>query len=221
MAATTMGAPPTAATTRTAPPTVAPPTAGTTRAAPPTVATTTAATTRAASPAGLRAATRVACGALALVGLLLAGCGGGGHKGEASATTVAPADTTIPAVASDKPCDIVTQGEVEAAVGEAVRAGGSAGTGAGVGCTFTPVKGTGSLILVVKATDGSPAKYDQIKRAAAAPKDITGVGDKAFVAGGQAVVLKGSDLYVVVIKLDRPAAALADASTKLVKAAAG
>jgi hypothetical protein len=157
--------------------------------------------------------------ALAVASLLLVGCGGGGSKGEASGTTVAGAGTTVPAVASDKPCDLVTQSEVEAAVGAPVKAGGSAGTGAGTGCTFALAAGGESLILVVKTTEGSPAKFDQIKKAAVAPKDLSGVGDKGFVAAGQAVVLKGADLYVVVLKLDRPDAALADASTKLVKAA--
>lgn len=171
----------------------------------------------------MRCRTAVAVVALALASaLLLAGCGGGDDKGEASDPPAPGETTTVPAlVRSDKPCDLVTEAEVSAAVGAPVKSGGSAGSGAGAGCTFALATGAESLILVVKSTDpGNAANYDSIKSAAESPKDLTGIGDKGFVAGGQAVVLNGTNLFVVVTKLDRPAAALADASTKIVRAAA-
>ncbi len=154
--------------------------------------------------------------------LLLAGCGGGDDKGEASDTTDPGASTTVaPAVVSDKPCDIVTEAEVETAIGAPVNAGGSAGSAAGTSCTFALATGADSLILVVKSTDPkNAANYETIKAGAASPKDLTDIGDKGFVAGGQAVVLNGTNLFVVVTKLDRSATALADASTKIVRAAA-
>ena len=74
---------------------------------------------------------------------------------------------------------------------------------------------------MVKSTDPeNAANYETIKAGAASPKDLTDIGDKGFVAGGQAVVLNGTNLFVVVTKLDRSATALADASTKIVRAAA-
>jgi Protein of unknown function (DUF3558) len=171
----------------------------------------------------VRCRTGPAVVALALVSaLLLAGCGGGDDKGEASDTTAPGETTTVPAaVRSDKPCDLVTEAEVSAAVGAPVKAGSSGGSATGTQCTFALATGADSLILVVKSTDpGNAANYDTFKSAAEAPKDLTGIGDKGFVAGGQAVVLTGTNLFVVVTKLDRPAAALADASTKIVRAAA-
>ena len=171
----------------------------------------------------MRSRTAVAVVALALAsGLLLAACGGGDDKGEASDPAAPGVSTTdAPTVVSDKPCELVTQAEVEAAIGAAVKPNGSAGSGAGTSCAFSLATGADSLILVVKSTDaGNATSYDTIKQGAASPKDLTGIGDKGFVAGGQAVVLQGTNLFVVVTKLDRPAAALADASTKIVRAAA-
>ncbi|MEA2844310.1 MAG: hypothetical protein QOJ69_1981 [Actinomycetota bacterium] len=161
-----------------------------------------------------------AAGVAALLLLLLVGCGGGGDKGEATATTVEGASTTVAPAGSGKPCDLVTQAEVEAAVGAPVKAGGSAGTPQGTACSFSLASNGAEVILVLKSTDqGNVANYDKIKKGSTGAKDLSGLGDKAFVAGGQAVVLKGTSLYVVTLSLDRPPAELADASTNLVKAA--
>ncbi len=166
---------------------------------------------------GVRAGVLSATAALLL---LLTACGGGEDKGEATSTTVEGATTVVP-TATDKPCDLVTEAEVAAAVGTPVKAGGSAVTAQGTACSFTLASNAAQLILVVKSTDqGNVAKYDQIKRSSADAKDLTGVGDKAFVAGGQAVVLQGTTLFVVALTIDMAPAALAAASTNLVKAAA-
>ena len=116
----------------------------------------------------------------------MAGCGGGSRGGSsktATSATTSPAPKTSPSRAGAvDACSLVTTSEVAAAgVPGAKPVGGTAATG-GVNCNFSAKgKFPPKNVTVIVNTAGGKSYYDQLKALAKSPKDISGLGDAAYV----------------------------------------
>lgn len=170
-----------------------------------------------------------ATGLVLALSVLVAGCGGGSAKPKASAPKAGASGTTPSTAAAlvatgpqRQACSLLTQAEVEAAVGGKTNAPRpSEQATAGSGCSFTLAAGPDQAILVASTTSpGSPAAFDAARARANPPAQTVSAGDKAFVAGGQAVALKGSTLVTVVVATKQAAAAQTQTATRLIQAAA-
>jgi uncharacterized protein DUF3558 len=164
--------------------------------------------------------------AAALCACLLAGCGGSSKAaGSGPAGSAAPPTTeSVPALPADQPqkaaCGLITQAEVEAAVGAKVAAGKQDVQAARSTCSFALASATDqSVVLVSTSSSGVPAFFDAARQRTASPQAVT-AGDSAFVAAGQGFVRRGTTMVAVVLVLRQPPAQLVAASTKLVQAVA-
>lgn len=148
-----------------------------------------------------------------VVSLLVAACGGGGKKASA------PAGPSGGAVADvNATCTLLSREDVQEAIGAPAREG--QGT-SGNACRFDVAGAPDQAVLLLKTTDpANPANFDRAVTEMADARALIGVGDKAFVTGKQAYVLKGDTIAIVLVNLQRPAPALADAATKLAQAVA-
>ena len=141
--------------------------------------------------------------ALATTGcLLLAACGGGssnnaaaaaGSTANVAADGVNPADVANPAAASD-PCSLLTQAEVETAVGQHLSAGLSDPT---LGdCSWSSSDFTANVDLTVST-------WSAIQTAATAnghtPDPIPGIGDEALNNDGLLSVRSGDTGFLLTI----------------------
>lgn len=144
-----------------------------------------------------------------------------GGAGSAATTNVlsntgAPSGQPPPASGT---CRLVSETEVASAVGAEVKGVGAASKPEGQVCTFALTKVTDppQTVLVVTATakEGPEAFEAALKGAGVGVQTIGEVGDKAFVSGGQVVVLKGDTLLVIVVGLDQPASTLGQSARKL------
>ena len=165
-----------------------------------------------------------ATAAVALCSAALAGCGGspkasGGGGGGGATSTTAPAPTPLPADQAQKPaCGLVTQAEVEAAVGAKVAAGKQDTQPGRSLCSFALASATDqSVIIVSTSSSGVPANFEASRAKAASPQSIT-AGDQAFVTGGQALVRRGNTMVAVLVALRQAPAQLSAAATKLAQA---
>jgi hypothetical protein len=163
--------------------------------------------------------------ALLSVGLL-AGCGGSSDDaGPPAETTLAPSPTvTVPALPADKPqrpaCGLLTQAEVEAAIGTRVNPGKEALESARSVCTYNPASSPGESVLVVAVTSsGVPAFFKTARERMNGPQAVT-AGDEAFISGGQGLVRRGDTMVAVIVALKRELPQLAALATKMVQSAA-
>ena len=170
---------------------------------------------------GRRRLPRAAASAAVLCSALLAGCGGssntgsGGGEGGPQGTA---ATLALPADQPQKPaCGLVTQAEVEAAVGARVSPGKeNAQEGRSV-CVFTLASVTDqSVVLVSTASSGVPTAFGAARQKVESPQSVS-AGDEAFVAGNQGVVRKGTTMVAILVAVRQPAPRLASAATKLVQ----
>jgi hypothetical protein len=165
--------------------------------------------------------------ALALCSSLVAGCGGGSSPGKAKSDPKAggSSSATTPALVPSGPqrqaCTIVSQADVEAAVGAKATAGRPADQGlVGSGCSYALASAADQAVLVVTVTSpGSAAAFDAARQQAGAAQTVS-AGDRAFVTGGEAVVLKGTTLVTIVVATKQAPAAQTQAATRLAQAAA-
>jgi len=120
---------------------------------------------------------------LAAAAIAMAGCGGGSSGGSSKTATTSPAPkTSTPRAGAVDACSLVTTGEVAAAgVPGAKPVAGTAATG-GVNCNFAAKgKFPPKNVTVIVNTAGGKSYYDQLKALAKSPKDISGLGDAAYV----------------------------------------
>jgi hypothetical protein len=166
--------------------------------------------------------------ALALCSSVVAACGGRSSNGSGAQPPTsrgANGVQTPPLVATGPQrdaCTLVTQVEVEAAVGAKVTAArpGGQGTG-GSACNYALAAGPDQAVALVSTTSpGSAAAFDADRQRAIEPVRTVSAGDRAFVAGGQGVVLKGTTIVVVLVATKQAQAAQELTATKLIQAAA-
>lgn len=146
------------------------------------------------------------------VGLAAAACGGGDDD-ESSSTTFPRIATTAFTGDPNKACNLASQSEVEAAIGTPVRPGAGA---QGVVCRFEVVDKASSYVLI-ESNESSQASqiYDLKASSAGRVENLPGVGERAFVAGDRAVILRGSKLVTVTVSTGQPPAATTAALKRL------
>ena len=160
---------------------------------------------------------------------LLAGCGGGGGSsdaadaGQGEEPAAAPAPT-IPALPADQPqrpaCGLVTQAEVEAAIGARVSAGRQQNEEGRSVCSFSLASSTDQSVAVMSTSSSRvPAAFDAARQNVAGAQPLN-AGDQAFVAGGQALVRKGTTMVAVLVFLRQERPQLATVATKLAQSVA-
>lgn len=147
-----------------------------------------------------------------VIGLALAGCGGGDGD-ESSSTSFPKIATTAFTGDPNKACSLATQSEVEEAIGTPVKPGAGA---QGVVCRFE-LASRASAYVLIEATETSQASqiYELKASSEQRVETLPGVGEKAFVAGDRAVILRGSNLVTVTVSTGQPPAAVTTALKKL------
>ncbi|HEX2193186.1 MAG TPA: hypothetical protein VHH09_08330 [Acidimicrobiales bacterium] len=145
------------------------------------------------------------------VGLAAAACGGGDDE-ESSATSFPKIATTAFTGDPDKACKLATQSEVEAAIGAPVKPGAGA---QGIVCRFEVVNRATSYVLIETNESSQASQIFDIKASSERVENLPGVGERAFVAGDQAVILRGSNLVTVTVSTGQPPAATNAALKKL------
>ena len=159
--------------------------------------------------------------AVALCSGLLAGCSGskadGSAGGSDSSSSAAP--VTLPADQAQKPaCSLLTQAEVEAAVGAKVAAGKEEVQSGRSLCAFTLVSAADQrVVLVSTSSSGVPAAFEAARANAQSPESVA-AGDQGFVSGGQALVRRGNTMVAILVVLRQAPAQLAAAATRLAQA---
>ncbi|MGH9265165.1 MAG: hypothetical protein ACRD1D_10785 [Acidimicrobiales bacterium] len=172
-----------------------------------------------------RAGRRTAAPALAalLGATLVAGCGGGSSEqpSNARATDEAPTAAsgsapTLPADQAQKQaCSLVTEADVEAAVGARVNAGRQENQEGRSLCAFDLASASDqSVALISTSSSGVPAAFAEARRGAEGAQAVN-AGDEAFVRGGQALVRKGDTMVVILVALRRDQTQLSGAATRL------
>ena len=160
--------------------------------------------------------------AVALCAGLLAGCNGSNASGSGDGNAPSPSGAVAPALPADqaqKPaCGLVTQAEVESAIGAKVAAGKEQGEPGRSLCTFALVSAADqSVVLVSTSSSGVPAAFDAARAKVGSPQPV-GAGDEAFVSGAQAMVRRGNTMVAILVVLRQQAAQLTAAATKLAQA---
>ena len=158
---------------------------------------------------------------------LLGGCGGSGSSDgsdRGGAEETASAAPTMPPLPTDQPqrpaCGLVTQAEVEAAVGARVGPGRQQNEEGRSLCSFSLAASSDqSVALISTSSSGVPAAFESTRQKLAGAQPFN-AGDQAFVAGGQAVVRKGTTMVAIVVFLRQQGPQLANAATKLAQSVA-
>ncbi len=154
---------------------------------------------------------------------VLAGCGGSSEAsrpGAGDATTSTRVDAIdLPADQPQKAaCGLVTQAEVEAAIGARVTAGKQDARPERSVCLFTLVAAADQSVLIVStSSSGVPAAFASARAAAQAAREVS-AGDEAFVTGAQALVRKGTTMVAVMMAVRQQSGQLAAAATRLAQA---
>jgi hypothetical protein len=157
---------------------------------------------------------RCLCAAV-LVGVVATGCGGS-KKASSTASSFKSGPTTAFTGDPNKACAVATKSDVEAAIGTMVKPGQGA---SGVLCRYEVANAASQFVLVeTKESSQSSQIYDLQLSSAAGAESLNGVGEKAFVAGNKAVVLRGSTLTVVTVSTGQPQPAVTAALKKLAQA---
>ncbi len=159
--------------------------------------------------------------AIALCATVLVGCSGSSDGAEPRPATETTAATTpnLPTDMAQRPaCAMVTQAEVEAAIGARVNVGKETVEQARSLCTFSLAASTDQTVGVVAVTSsGVPDFFTAAKQRLTSPQSVN-AGDEAFVSGGQALVRKGNTMVAIIVALRREPPQLAAASTRLAQA---
>ncbi len=161
--------------------------------------------------------------ALTLCSGALAGCGGSskasGSGANGAPPSGAPAAAALPADQAQKPaCGLLTQVEVEAAVGARVSPGRQDGQEGRSQCGFALASAADqSVIIISTSSSGVPAAFEAARKKAVSAQPVGG-GDAAFVTGGQALVRKGTTMVAILIAVRQAPAQLSAAATKLAQA---
>lgn len=161
--------------------------------------------------------------AVALCSGLLAGCGG--SKADGSAGSGGPSATGTagpPALPADQPqkaaCGLLTQAEVEAAIGAKVTPGKEEAQPGRSVCSFSLVSTADQSVVVVStSSSGVPAAFDAARARVESPQPVT-AGDQAFVSGAQSLVRKNNTMVAILVVLRQQSAQLTAAATKLAQA---
>ena len=153
---------------------------------------------------------------------VLAGCDGsskppGPEPARATASTSVAVD--LPADLPQKPaCGLVTQAEVEAAIGARVSAGKQDARPERSVCLFSLVAAADQSVLIIStSSSGVPASFASARATTQAATEVS-AGDEAFVTGGQALVRKGSTMVAVMVVVRQQSGQLAAAATRLAQA---
>lgn len=156
--------------------------------------------------------------ALAMCSGLLVGCGGSKADGPAAPVGL-PAEADQAAQAAQKAaCSLVTQAEVEAAIGARVAAGKEEVQPARSLCVFVLASAADQrVVLFSTSSSGVPAAFDAARANAQSPQSV-GAGEESFVSGGQALVRRGNTMVGILVVVRQQPAQLAAAATKLAQA---
>lgn len=154
---------------------------------------------------------KAAAGTLAVVlaAAVGGGCGGGpkpsaGGAGEAGPEPTSPPPVALPADQPLRPaCGLVTQAEVEAAVGSRLGPGQQENQEPRSVCTFGLAASADQRVaLVVTSSSGVPAAFEAARGNMGSPQTVS-AGDQAFASGGLAIVRKGTTMVAIVVALRR------------------
>ncbi|MGI8807653.1 MAG: hypothetical protein ACR2KK_07400 [Acidimicrobiales bacterium] len=157
---------------------------------------------------------------VALCSGLVAGCGGSG--GSAAEDSKAPASAAPVSLPADQPqkaaCGLVTQAEVEAAIGARVGPGKEEAQPARSLCAFTLVSAADqSVVLVSTSSSGVPAAFEAARANVPSPQPVN-AGDQGFVSGSQALVRRGNTMVAILVAVRQQPAQILAAATKLAQA---
>ena len=148
-----------------------------------------------------------------VVAVGVAGACGGGDDEESSSTSFPKVPTTAFTGDPNKACTLATQSEVEAAIGTPVKPGAGA---QGIVCRFEVVSRATSFVLIESnESPQAPQIFDLKASTAERVENLTGVGERAFVAGDRAVILRGSKVVTLTVSTGQPPAAVNAALKKL------
>lgn len=174
----------------------------------------------ASPPSNGRRRRHIAVGTAVVLSCLLAGCGGSSKAAKPNAGD-GPSTSRVPAVdlpadqAQKAACGLVTQAEVEAAIGAKVAAGKQDAQQGRSLCLFALASAADQSVLVLStSSSGVPASFAATRASAQGARDVS-AGDEAFVNGGQALVRKGNTMVAVLVAVRQPPAQLTAAATKL------
>ncbi len=175
--------------------------------------------------------------ALVALALLATACGGGDDAekpagstggGSAASTTTVLENTGAPSgqlPGGTGTCTLVNESEVATAVGTAVKAVAAGRRPEGQVCTFAVAAQSNppqTVLIVTSTSPQAPSAYDSARQGAGSKvQNVTGIGDRAFSAGGQVVALKGRTLLVVTVDLQQSATTVGSAARKLAETAIG
>jgi hypothetical protein len=171
-------------------------------------------------PSNGRRRRQLAAGTAVVLSCVLAGCGGSSNAAKPGAgdatTTSRVAAVELPADQPQKAaCGLVTQAEVEAAIGVKVAAGKQGAQQGRSLCLFSVVSAADqSVVILSTSSSGVPASFKSTRASAQGARDVT-AGDEAFVNGGQALVRKGNTMVAVLVAVRQQPAQLTAAATKL------
>ena len=162
--------------------------------------------------------------AAVLLSALLSGCGGSSSKASGDGPAAAPPEPTVATIAlpPDQPqraaCGLLTQAEVEAAIGAKVGPGKENAQQGRSLCVYSLASAPDQSVAVVSTTSsGVPAAFDAAREKAGGAQSVS-VGDQAYVAGPQALVRKGTTMVAILVTLRQQPAQLSSMATKLAQA---
>jgi len=163
-----------------------------------------------------------AAGAIALTLSLLTGCGSSsnasGPDGGGANTTAVPAIPLPADVTQRAACSLVTQAEIESALGVKVLAGKEEAQPGRSSCGFALASAADQLVLITSVSStGVPATFEAARARAVSPQAIS-AGEQAFVTGPQALVRKGTTMVFVLVVVRQPAGQLVAVATKVAQA---
>jgi hypothetical protein len=163
--------------------------------------------------------------AVLVVSVAATGCSDD-KKNAASTTTVTRFPPTVPVQNEDLAegagaCGLVSQAEVSTAIGSAVNAGAGTRTKTNESCRWTLRTGTNQFVAVI-LTPAGKTQYNQAADAfGSTAEQLSGIGDRAFVAHDTAYALQGERLIIVQVATSQAVTARRDAATRLVRDAVG
>lgn len=133
----------------------------------------------------------------AVLGMLIlpiAGCSKSGHS------TTSTTATSGPPAELPKPCSLITQAEVEAALGKGASMTADANPRTGMEeCNLKPARATDSDSLVLVLHETTPQDWERLKKTYAqdnSAEKITGLGDDALNLGLYGVWVRKGNTYM-------------------------
>jgi hypothetical protein len=166
-----------------------------------------------------------ALAAVLVVSVAATGCGDD-KKETSSTTTVTRFPPTVPVQNEEiaegaGACGLLSQSEVATAVGSAVNPGTGTRTRTNESCRWTLRTGTNQFVAVILTPTGK-AQFDQAAETfGSTAEQLSGIGDRAFVANDTAYALQAERLVIVQVATSQAVAARKQAATNLVRDAMG